>query len=194
MQKRLMRITWLQSIVVKAVSAERVQEVQDQVTSLLRQRHRIGLERDDDFNVRNLSDIAEAATTTARVMSVLLGSVASISLLVGGIGIMNIMLVSVTERTREIGIRMAVGARSRDIMLQFLVEAVVMAATGGVLGILLGIGSSEVLREWAQWPTLIDPAIVAIAFLFSGAVGVFFGFYPAKKAANLDPIDALRYE
>jgi putative ABC transport system permease protein len=194
MQKRLMRITWLQSIVVKAVNAERVEEAEEQIVSLLRQRHRIGAERDDDFNVRNLSDIAEAATTTARVMAVLLGSVASISLLVGGIGIMNIMLVSVTERTREIGIRMAVGARSRDIMLQFLVEAVVMAATGGVIGILLGIGTSEVLREWAQWPALIDPAIVAIAFVFSGAVGVFFGFYPAKKAANLDPIDALRYE
>jgi putative ABC transport system permease protein len=194
MQKRLMRITWLQSIVVKAINAERVEEAEEQIVSLLRQRHRIGAERDDDFNVRNLSDIAEAATTTARVMAVLLGSVASISLLVGGIGIMNIMLVSVTERTREIGIRMAVGARSRDIMLQFLVEAVVMAATGGVIGILLGIGSSEVLTEWAQWPTLIDPTIVAIAFLFSGAVGVFFGFYPAKKAADLDPIDALRYE
>jgi len=194
MQKRLMRITWVQSIVVKAVSAERVQETQEQISSLLRQRHHIGQDREDDFNVRNLSDIAEAASTTARVMAVLLGSVASISLLVGGIGIMNIMLVSVTERTREIGIRMAVGARSRDIMLQFLVEAVVMAATGGLIGIFLGIGSSEVLKEWAQWPTLISPTIVAIAFLFSGAVGVFFGFYPAKKAANLDPIEALRYE
>jgi putative ABC transport system permease protein len=194
MQKRLMRITWVQSIVVRAVSADRVQEAQEQITLLLRQRHRIGPDRDDDFNVRNLSDIAEAAQSTARVMAVLLGSVAGISLLVGGIGIMNIMLVSVTERTREIGIRMAVGARSRDIMLQFLVEAVVMAATGGLIGILLGIGSSEVLKEWAQWPTLIDPVIVAVAFLFSGAVGVFFGFYPAKKAANLDPIDALRYE
>jgi putative ABC transport system permease protein len=194
MQKRLMRTTWVQSIVVKAVSAERVQEAQEQITLLLRQRHRIGQDREDDFNVRNLSDIAEAAQTTARVMAVLLGSVASISLLVGGIGIMNIMLVSVTERTREIGIRMAVGARSRDIMLQFLVEAVVMAATGGLIGIFLGIGSSEVLKQWAQWPTLISPTIVAIAFLFSGAVGVFFGFYPAKKAAHLDPIEALRYE
>jgi putative ABC transport system permease protein len=194
MQKRLMRITWVQSIVVKAVSAERVPEAQEQITLLLRQRHRIGPDREDDFNIRNLSDIAEAAQTTARVMAVLLGSVASISLLVGGIGIMNIMLVSVTERTREIGIRMAVGARSRDIMLQFLVEAVVMAATGGLIGIFLGIGSSEVLKQWAQWPTLISPTIVAIAFLFSGAVGVFFGFYPAKKAANLDPIEALRYE
>src|SRR5512132_800752 len=194
MQKRLMRITWLQSIVVKVVSAERVQEAQDQITSLLRQRHRIGPDRADDFNVRTLSDIAEAAQTTARVMAVLLGSVASISLLVGGIGMMNIMLVSVTERTREIGIRMAVGARGRDIMLQFLVEAVVMAATGGCIGILLGIGSSEVLKFWAQWPTLVSPTIVAIAFFFSGAVGIFFGFYPAQKAANLDPIDALRYE
>jgi putative ABC transport system permease protein len=194
MQKRLMRITWVQSIVVKAINAERVQEAQEQITLLLRQRHRISADREDDFNVRNLSDIAEAASSTARVMSILLGSVAGISLLVGGIGIMNIMLVSVTERTREIGIRMAVGARSRDIMLQFLVEAVVMAATGGCIGILLGIGSSEVLRQWAQWPTLVSPSIVAIAFLFSGAVGVFFGFYPAKKAASLDPIDALRYE
>jgi putative ABC transport system permease protein len=194
MQKRLLRITWVHSVVVKAVSAERVPEAQEQITLLLRQRHRIGADREDDFNVRNLSDIAEAAQTTARVMAVLLGSVASISLLVGGIGIMNIMLVSVTERTREIGIRMAVGARGRDIMLQFLVEAVVMAATGGLIGILLGIGSSEVLKEWANWPTLISPVIVAVAFLFSGAVGIFFGFYPAKKAANLDPIEALRYE
>ena len=194
MQKRLLRITWVQTIMVKAISAERVEEAEEQIGLLLRQRHRIGADRDDDFTVRNLSDIAEAASTTARVMTVLLGSVASISLLVGGIGIMNIMLVSVTERTREIGIRMAVGARSRDIMLQFLVEAVVMAATGGLIGIVLGIGSSEILKEWAKWPTLISPTIVAIAFLFSGAVGVFFGFYPAKKAAQLDPIEALRYE
>jgi putative ABC transport system permease protein len=194
MQKRLMRITWVHTILVKAVNAERVEEAQEQIVMLLRQRHRIGPDREDDFDVRNLSDIAEAASTTARVMGILLGSVASISLLVGGIGIMNIMLVSVTERTREIGIRMAVGARSRDIMLQFLVEAVVMAVTGGLIGILLGIGSSELLKKWAQWPTLIDPGIVAIAFLFSGAVGVFFGFYPAQKAANLDPIEALRYE
>ncbi|MBI3064956.1 MAG: ABC transporter permease [Deltaproteobacteria bacterium] len=194
MQKRLMRITHVQSIVVKAVSAERVVEAQEQMTALLRQRHRIGPDREDDFTIRNLSDIAEAAQSTARVMAVLLGSVAGISLLVGGIGIMNIMLVSVTERTREIGIRMAVGARGRDIMMQFLVEAVVMAATGGGIGILLGIGSSEVLKFWANWPTLVSPSIVAIAFLFSGAVGVFFGFYPAKKASTLDPIEALRYE
>jgi putative ABC transport system permease protein len=194
MQKRLLRITHVQTILVSAVSAERVQEAQEQIALLLRQRHRIGPDRDDDFTIRNLSDIAEAASSTAQVMAVLLGAVASISLLVGGIGIMNIMLVSVTERTHEIGIRMAVGARGRDIMLQFLVEAVVMAATGGGIGILLGIGTSEVLKLWANWPTLVSPAIVAVAFLFSGAVGVFFGFYPAKKASTLDPIDALRYE
>ena len=194
MQKRLMRITYLQSIVVSAVSAERVSEAQEQIAALLRQRHRIPPDREDDFSIRNLSDIADAASSSARVMAILLGAVASISLLVGGIGIMNIMLVSVTERTREIGIRMAVGAHSRDIMLQFLVEAVVMAATGGCIGILLGIGSSEVLKNWAQWPVLIRPDIVAVALLVSGGVGVFFGFYPASRAAHLDPIEALRYE
>jgi putative ABC transport system permease protein len=194
MQKRLMRITFVQSIVASAINAERLPEAQAQITALLRQRHRIGPDREDDFYIRNLSDIAEAASSSARVMAVLLGTVASISLLVGGIGIMNIMLVSVTERTREIGIRMAVGARGKDIMLQFLVEAVVMAATGGSIGILLGIGSSEILNDWAQWPTHISATIIAIAFFFSGAVGVFFGFYPARKAASLDPIDALRYE
>ena len=194
MQKRLMRITFVQSIVASAISAERLPEAQAQITALLRQRHRIGPDRDDDFYIRNLSDIAEAASSSARVMAVLLGTVASISLLVGGIGIMNIMLVSVKERTREIGIRMAVGARRKDIMLQFLVEAVVMAAIGGSIGILLGIGSSEILNDWARWPTHISASIIAIAFFFSGAVGVFFGFYPARKAASLDPIDALRYE
>ena len=194
MQKRIMRITWVHSIHVSVVSAGQMKEAQDQITALLRQRHRMQADQDDDFNIRNLSDIAEAAAGSTRVMSILLGSIASVSLLVGGIGIMNIMLVSVTERTREIGIRMAVGARGRDIMLQFIVEAVVMAAAGGALGILLGIGSSTLLNRFAQWPTLVDTGIVALAFLFSGAVGIFFGFYPAKKAATLDPIEALRYE
>lgn len=194
MQKRIMRITWVHTIHVSVVSAGRMKEAQDQITALLRQRHRVQTDQDDDFNLRNLSDIAEAAAGSTKVMSILLGSIASVSLLVGGIGIMNIMLVSVTERTREIGIRMAVGARGRDIMLQFIVEAVVMAAAGGALGILLGIGSSTLLNRLAQWPTLVDTGIVAVAFVFSGAVGVFFGFYPAKKAATLDPIEALRYE
>jgi putative ABC transport system permease protein len=194
MQKRLMRITYLQSIVVRAVSAEKVAEAEEQITLLLRQRHRIAEGREDDFTVRNLSDIAEAAQSTARVMAILLGSVAGISLLVGGIGIMNIMLVSVTERTREIGIRMAVGARSKDIMLQFLVEAVVMAATGGIIGILLGIGSSELLKNLGAMADIDRSSRCRYRVSLSGAVGVFFGFYPAKKAAGLDPIDALRYE
>ena len=164
------------------------------ITRLLRNSHNLGKDDEDDFRVQSAQQLQDTVAEILNTVTVVMSGIVSISLLVGGIGIMNIMLVSVTERTREIGIRMAVGARSRDIMLQFLVEAVVMAATGGVIGILLGIGSSEVLKEWAQWPTLIDPTIVAIAFLFSGAVGVFFGFYPAKKAADLDPIDALRYE
>ncbi|HEY7321946.1 MAG TPA: ABC transporter permease [Candidatus Binatia bacterium] len=194
MQKRIMGVTFVQQIIVAAMSADTTQEANVQITSLLRQRHKIQPGRDDDFMIRNLSDIAEAASNSATVMAVLLGSIASVSLLVGGIGIMNIMLVSVTERTREIGIRMAVGARSRDIMLQFIVEAVVMAASGGIIGILLGVGSSTVLKNIVDLPTLIRPDIVVIAFLVSGTVGVFFGFYPAQKAANLDPIEALRYE
>jgi putative ABC transport system permease protein len=194
MQKRIMGITYVQQIVVSAVSAEQTQQVQEQITMLLRQRHRLRSGRNDDFNIRNLSDITEAASNSATVMAVLLGSIASVSLLVGGIGIMNIMLVSVTERTREIGIRMAVGARRRDIMLQFIVEAVVMAASGGLIGILLGMGSSILLKSLVQLPALIRPDIVVIAFLVAGTVGVFFGFYPARKAANLDPIEALRYE
>jgi putative ABC transport system permease protein len=194
MQKRILRVTHVQWINVSVTSADRMQEAEEQIAALLRQRHRIQADQEDDFTVRNMSEIAEAASGSARVMAVLLGTVASISLLVGGIGIMNIMLVSVTERTREIGIRMAVGARSRDILLQFLVEAVVVATIGGVLGILLGVGSSNLLNRLAQWPTLISPGIIAIAFLFSAAVGVFFGLYPARKAAHLDPIEALRYE
>jgi putative ABC transport system permease protein len=194
MMKLVMGVTYIQQIIVAAVSADTTQEANNQIASLLRQRHKIRPGADDDFMIRNLSDIAEAASNSATVMAVLLGSIASVSLLVGGIGIMNIMLVSVTERTREIGIRMAVGARSRDIMLQFIVEAVVMAASGGVIGILVGIGSSNLIKYLAELPTLIRPDIIAISFLVSGTVGIFFGFYPARKAAQLDPIDALRYE
>jgi putative ABC transport system permease protein len=194
MQKRILGITYVQQIVVSAASAEQTQQVQEQIAMLLRQRHRAQPGRDDDFSIRNLSDITEAASNSATVMAVLLGSIASVSLLVGGIGIMNIMLVSVTERTREIGIRMAVGARSRDIMLQFIVEAVVMAASGGLIGILVGMGSSVLLKSLVQLPALIRPDIIVISFLVSGTVGVFFGFYPARKAAHLDPIEALRYE
>src|SRR5438874_1665758 len=194
MMKYVLGVTYSQQIIVAAVSAATTQEANAQIALLLRQRHRIRPGNDDDFNIRYLSDIAEAASNSATVMALLLGSIASVSLIVGGIGIMNIMLVSVTERTREIGIRMAVGARGRDIMLQFIVEAVVMAASGGVIGILVGIGSSNLIKYLAELPTLIRPEIIAISFLVSGTVGVFFGFYPARKASQLDPIDALRYE
>jgi putative ABC transport system permease protein len=194
MMKRIMGVTYIQQIIVGATSADLTEEAKNQITLLLRERHKIRPGNDDDFMIRNLSDIAEAASNSATVMAVLLGSIASVSLLVGGIGIMNIMLVSVTERTREIGIRMAVGARSRDILLQFIVEALVMAAIGGALGIAIGVASSSLIHRVMEWPVLVRPDVVVIALLVSGGVGVFFGFYPAQKAAHLDPIDALRYE
>src|SRR5207248_1683602 len=150
--------------------------------------------RDDDFTVRNQQEIADAATATTAVMTVLLGSIAGVSLVVGGIGIMNIMLVSVTERTREIGIRMAVGAHGSDILLQFLIEAITLSSLGGIIGIVLGIGSSEILSRVKGWPTSVSLTSVLLAFWFSAAVGIFFGFYPARKASALDPIEALRFE
>ncbi|HMJ06910.1 MAG TPA: FtsX-like permease family protein, partial [Chthoniobacterales bacterium] len=159
-----------------------------------RQRHNIREGRDDDFTVRNQEEIAEAATATSRVMTMLLGAIAGVSLIVGGIGIMNIMLVSVTERTREIGVRLAVGAHGRDILTQFLIEAVALSSAGGLIGIALGLVSSQILSALAGWPTAVSVSSVAVAFLFSAAVGVFFGFYPAREAARLDPIEALRYE
>ena len=192
--KRLAGVTTLRSINVQATSAEQIATVQNGITDLLRQRHRIQAGRDDDFIIRNQQEISEAASATTEVMTALLAAIASVSLLVGGIGIMNIMLVSVTERTREIGIRMAVGARGRDILLQFLIEAVTLSSTGGVLGILLGIGGAKVLTVIKNWPTLVSPDSIIVAFVFSAAVGIFFGFYPARKASRLDPIDALRYE
>ena len=150
--------------------------------------------KEDDFSVRSQLEINELATATARTMTLLLGAIASVSLVVGGIGIMNIMLVSVTERTREIGIRMAVGARARDILRQFLVEAFTLSSMGGQIGIVLGIVTAKMLSTFAHWPTLVSLSSVVIAFLFSAAVGIFFGFYRARKASLLDPIDALRYE
>ena len=192
--KRVVGGTTLRGIDVQVATTDDLEPAQQQITSLLRQRHNIRPGSDDDFTVRNQQEIAETATATSKVMTLLLGAIASVSLVVGGIGIMNIMLVSVTERTREIGVRLAVGAHGRDILTQFLIEAVTLSAIGGVIGILLGLGTSRVLSVVAHWPTLISiPSIVA-AFFVSAAVGIFFGFYPAREAARLDPIEALRYE
>jgi len=182
------------AILIRARAPEVIPEAVEQMTVLLRQRHRLQPGQDDDFTVRNLSEVFAAQEESARTMSLLLGAIASVSLLVGGIGIMNIMLVSVTERTREIGIRMAVGARERDILTQFLIEAVTLALIGGLVGIGLGVGGSALLSFFAEWETVIAPAAIGLAFVFSSAVGVFFGYYPARKAASLDPIEALRYE
>lgn len=182
------------SILVKARSEELLPKAEEEVNALLRQRHRIGGGKESDFSVRNLSEILAVAEQSSKAMSLLLGAVASISLIVGGIGIMNIMLVSVTERTREIGIRMAIGARKNDILMQFLTEAVLLTLLGGVLGIMLGAGGAAAVSRMLSWPTLISAGSITIAVIFSGAVGVFFGFYPARKAAALNPIEALRYE
>jgi putative ABC transport system permease protein len=195
--KRLQGVDYISSVDIQAVSSSRTAEAQKQIEELLRIRHKIAPGADDDFQVRNMAEIAEGAAQSTQIMTILLGSIASISLLVGGIGIMNIMLVSVTERIREIGIRMAIGARERDILLQFLTEAIVLSVLGGALGILFGIGASKLLKYisiFSQWKTIVSPGAVMLAFVFSATVGVFFGFYPARKASRLDPIEALRYE
>jgi putative ABC transport system permease protein len=193
-QKKLIGITHIYSILASAVSPELMAEGIEQITALLRQRHRLLPWQENDFSIQALADVAAAEEESSRIMTVLLGSIASISLLVGGIGIMNIMLVSVTERTREIGIRMAVGAKKRDILWQFLVEAMLLSVSGGLVGIGLGVGGSKLISSLAAWPSLVSWDAMALAFVFSGAVGIFFGFYPACKAAQLDPIQALRYE
>ncbi len=192
--KRISGDTKLRSIIVKARSAQDLTAVSQQMTDLLRQRHRIGPGRDDDFFIRNQQEIAEMATATSKIMALLLGIVAGVSLIVGGIGIMNIMLVSVTERTREIGIRMAVGAFGGDILKQFLIEAVTLSSLGGLLGIGFGLGLSRLVSTYAGWPVLVSMDAVLVSFGFSSAVGVLFGLYPAWKASTLNPIDALRYE
>jgi len=195
--RRIAGIEYLNSIDISAASADKTAEAQRQIESLLRDRHKIQLGADDDFTVRNMSDVAETASESMKIMTILLGSIASISLLVGGIGIMNIMLVSVTERIREIGIRMAVGARGRDILLQFLTEAVVLSFLGGMIGVAFGYGASKFMGKiaiFSQFQTVVSLSSVLLAFLFSALVGIFFGFYPAWKASKLDPIEALRYE
>jgi putative ABC transport system permease protein len=196
-QKRLFGMQFpgmVRVIAVQAKEPELMKEAEDQINALLRQRHRIQPSQDNDFTVRNLTEVMASAQQSANVMSLLLGAIASISLIVGGIGIMNIMLVSVTERTREIGIRIAVGAKSKDILLQFLIESLVLSLIGGILGITIGIGGTYILSSFTQWPTLLSIQAILLAFFFAGSVGVFFGFYPARKASLLDPIEALRYE
>ena len=194
LQKKITGQPWLRWIIVSAVSRQGSYIAQQQIASLLRDRHRIRPGSDDDFFVRNLADMADLADQQSRLFTVLLASIASISLIVGGIGIMNIMLVSVTERTREIGIRMAIGATEGDVQQQFLIEAIVLSLIGGGIGIAIGIGVSYLITQTLGWPVLVSTTAIAAAALFSGAVGIFFGFYPARKAARLDPIEALRYE
>ncbi len=195
--KRLTNEDHINSIDISAVSATQTKEAQTQVEELMRIRHKIMPGSEDDFTVRNMSEIAEGAAQATQIMTILLGSIASISLLVGGIGIMNIMLVSVTERIREIGIRMAVGAKQKDILLQFLTEAIVLSVLGGAIGVLFGVALSKVLHfipTFSSFQTQVSPSAILLAFLFSASVGIFFGFYPARKASRLDPIEALRYE
>jgi putative ABC transport system permease protein len=191
---RLKGDRYINMINASALSIDKIPAAQAELTRILRQQHKIEIGEEDDFNVANQTAITEMASETSRIMTKLLGAVAAVSLIVGGIGIMNIMLVSVTERTREIGIRMSVGARGSDVLIQFLLEAVVLSLSGGIIGILLSAGIALILNTWTDIYTVLQPIIVFLSFSFSGAVGVFFGFYPARKAANLNPIDALRYE
>jgi putative ABC transport system permease protein len=194
LQKKITGQDWLQNIMVSAISREASYAAQQQITALLHDRHRIRPGQSDDFFVRNQADIAEMADQTSQVMTLLLASIASVSLVVGGIGIMNIMLVSVTERTREIGIRMAIGATESDVQSQFLIEAVVLSCIGGAIGIIFGVASSYLITTTLAWKVAVSPTAIVVAVFFSMGVGIFFGFYPARKAARLDPIEALRYE
>jgi putative ABC transport system permease protein len=192
--KKMRGVTFIQQASVSAASASDTSATADRIAALLRTRHKIQPGDPDDFMVRTMEEMASVRVQATQTMTALLASIAGVSLLVGGIGIMNIMLVSVTERTREIGLRMAIGARGSDVLLQFLVEAVVLSLFGGSIGIALGFALSQGVTYWMSWPTAVSPSAVAIAFGFAGATGVFFGFYPARKAAALDPIDALRFE
>ena len=193
-QKKILGRDRVQIAFISAISQDATYTAQSQITDLLRQRHKLAASEPNDFTVRNMTDIAEAANETSKTMTILLACIAGVSLLVGGIGIMNIMLVSVTERTREIGIRMAIGARSSAVRSQFLIESIVLSLTGGTIGIVLGVILSLAIPAFLGWPTLVSMMAIVGSVLFSAAVGIFFGYYPARKAAALDPIEALRYE
>lgn len=193
-QKKIAGVNWLQTIIASADSQDDIEIAEKQVAALLRQRHRLRPGEDNDFIIRSPQDLAATVASTTRILTLLLASIASVSLLVGGIGIMNIMLVSVTERTREIGVRMAVGATEQDVQRQFLSEAVVLSLLGGLIGIALGASVSMTIAHVMGWSSTVSPIGILVAMVFSAAVGIFFGYYPARKAAQLDPIEALRYE
>jgi len=193
-QKKVLGSPRVQIAYVSAISQDATYTAQSQITDLLRQRHKLSASEADDFTVRNMTDVADAANATSKTMTILLACIAGVSLMVGGIGIMNIMLVSVTERTREIGIRMAIGARSSAVRSQFLIESIVLSLTGGMIGIVLGVIVSLAIPKMLGWPTLVSTMAIIGSVVFSAAVGIFFGYYPARKAAALDPIEALRYE
>ena len=193
-QKKIKGIDWLNDIMCSAASPATIKEAERQITSLLRERHHLRPDEEDDFNLRHPAEIAQAGAESQRIMTILLASIASVSLIVGGIGIMNIMLVSVTERTREIGLRLAIGANESDVRMQFLGEATLLSLLGGAWGVLIGVGGSLAISNTLRWPTRIPVEALFVAVPFSAAVGVFFGFYPAYKASHLDPIEALRYE
>ncbi len=192
--KRLTGDKHLRSISIEVAGAAQMTRAEEQIGNLLRQRHRLPADHSADFNILNQKEIADTVGSISQVITLMLGAIASMSLVVGGIGIMNIMLVSVTERTREIGIRVAVGAQGYDILLQFLIEAVTLSLLGGLIGVLGGVGVSRLTQTFAGFPAIVSPGSVVLAFSVSAAIGIFFGFYPARKAAALDPIDALRYE
>ena len=192
--KRMLAIDYLQGIQASAIDENRTEETISEITDILRTQHKLREDQEDNFTIRSMQELAQMISSTSSMMTVLLACVAGISLLVGGIGIMNIMIVSVTERTREIGLRMSIGATGKDIMTQFLIEAIIISVTGGILGVVMGAIATWMIKLFAHWPVQIDPSSVILSFVVCTAIGIIFGFYPAAKASNLDPIEAIRYE